>query len=111
MNEINALVDIFFFIAGWIVGKTVAVISTSRREYRLMLREKALDLAHSAWCEAMVRDLRGRTPERIGDLVHKALIVANEVNPTDGSDLFLTRTDWTAVGAYLIKLEQDAPQG
>ena len=60
----------------------------------------------NGWLDVMEQYQGERTPAAVGEIVHKALQIADKVNHTNGERLFFW-CNWSTVGAYLLQLEED----
>lgn len=65
-------------------------------------------IAHTneGWLDLMAQYQGERTPAAVGEVVHKALQIADKVNHTNHERLFLNCL-WYNVGFYLLQLEED----
>jgi hypothetical protein len=108
------------FIVGWNLGRDAVLRKMNNREYELKARTAELDeLTQSGWLDVLEPYLGGRTPDKVGERVHKAFEVASstygQMTIINGSGRAIgeswwkfTQTDWTAIGELLISLEEDA---
>jgi len=58
------------------------------------------------WLDILAEYRGERTPAAIGEIVHKALLVADKVNHTNGTRLFFW-CNWATIGAHLLQLAED----